>query len=475
MSIMIPRPTHPPDPTDPHPPRASVNGLDKAATRPSTASPLVFLLFGLLLGLTALATEVPADLRLLRALGAGDFETATADFSPLMREHLDAARMAEVWAGVTASLGALGEIEPLTEQAQGELRVSTLRLHFAQGALDAQVASDEAGVVHGLYFRPAPPPAPEPGEESPREVELDSGATGWPLPALLTVPEGEGPFPAVVLVHGSGPQDRDLSIGANRPFRDIAHGLARRGVASLRYHKRTHVHAERLSIESPAITLEEEVVADALAALAKLSELDDIDGERRFVLGLSLGALLAPRIGERAADIAGIVMLAPSARPLHEIIPAQVRYIAELDGIISEAEAEGIRRAEALRDAIAKVLAGEDVDIAWTGAPAEYWRDLDAYDALGTAAALDLPILLLQGERDYQVTIDDDFVLWRRALEGRPRAELHVLPGLNHLFIAGEGPSGPAEYLRPGRVDDGALDLIAAWIRRQSATTQGKP
>jgi uncharacterized protein len=469
MSIMIPRPTHPPDPTDPHPPRASVNGLNKAATRPSTASPLVFLLLGLLLASSAPATEPPADLRLLRALGAGDFEVATADFSPIMRERLDAGRLAEVWASVTASLGALDDIEPLTEQVQGDLRVRTLRLHFAQGALDAQVASDDAGTIHGLYFRPAPPPAPDPGEDAPREFELDSGAAGWPLPALLTVPEGEGPFPAVVLVHGSGPQDRDLSIGANLPFRDIAHGLARRGVASLRYHKRTHVHAERLSIESPAITLEEEVVADALAALAQLPKLDDIDGGRRFVLGLSLGALLAPRIGARADDIAGIIMLAPSARPLHEIIPAQVRYIAELDGSISPAEAEGIRQAEALRDTIARVLAGEDIDVSWTGAPVEYWRDLDAYDALGTAATLDLPILLLQGERDYQVTVDDDFSLWRRALDTHPKAELHVLPGLNHLFIAGEGPSGPAEYLRPGRVDDGALDLIAAWIQRHPA------
>jgi dienelactone hydrolase len=438
-----------------------------AATRPSTASPLAFLLLPLLL-LMLLAPargEAPEpDVRLLREIAAGDSAAASSRFSPVMQEHLPASRLEQVWSTIGASLGALIEIEPVTDARQDGLRVRTLRMRFEEGALDAQVTTDDDGQVHGLYFRPVATSAAPPAPAGVREVELESGAPGWPLPALLTLPEGDGPFPAVVLVHGSGPQDRDLTIGANKPFRDLAHGLAAHGIASLRYHKRTFVHAGRMGVESPTLTLQEEVIDDVLAALAQLGDIEGVDPSRRFVLGLSLGALVAPRIARDAPALAGIIMLAPSARPLHEIIPAQVRYIAGLDGEVSDAEAERIRQAEALRDAVQRVLDGGDEDLAWTGAPAEYWRDLAAYDALATAAALELPILLLQGERDYQVTVADDFVRWQAALAAHPRAELRVLPRLNHLFIAGEGPGSPAEYMRAGTVDAEAIDLIAGWI-----------
>jgi uncharacterized protein len=467
MTMMLPRLKHPPHPTEPPSPRTSDTGLTTTATRPSTASPFAFLLLGLLLpALFATAEQQRSDLRLVEALRAGDTTLATADFTDDLRKRLTDERLAEVWRTLSAGLGRLDRIEPMSEARHGDLQVRVLRLGFERGELDAQVASDGEGRIHGLFFRPAPPPPAQDSAAGFHEIEIETGAAGWPLPGILTLPDGSGPFPAVVLVHGSGPNDRDLSIGANRPFRDIAHGLAGHGIASLRYDKRTLRHAERLAMEVEAITLEEEVTADAVAALQWLGGRDEIDAQRRYVLGLSLGALMAPRIAERASDIAGLLMLAPPARPLHQIIPAQVRYIAELDGEISEAGAESIRNADALRDAISRVLEGEEVDVAWTGAPAEYWRDLDAYDAMATAAALDIPILLLQGDRDYQVTVADDFVRWSEALAAHGQAELEVLAGLNHLFIHGEGPGNPAEYMRPGRVDAAAIERMASWILR---------
>ncbi len=97
------------------------------------------------------------------------------------------------------------------------------------------------------------------------------------------------------------------------------------------------------------------------------------------------------------------------------------------------------------------------------GAPPAYWLDLRDYDAPAAAAALDLPLLILHGGRDYQVT-EEDLANWRRVLEGRPGVRLRAFPALNHLFIAGQGPSGPQEYLNPGFVAGEVIEEIAHWI-----------
>src|SRR5262249_23144105 len=143
-----------------------------------------------------------------------------------------------------------------------------------------------------------------------------------------------GPFPAVVLVHGSGPNDRDETILGNKPFRDLAGGLASQGIAVLRYEKRTRAHAAKLAVKTP--TLDEEVTDDAVAAGKLLRRTKDVDPKRVFVLGHSLGATMAPRIGERDPDIAGLIVLAGATRPLEDLILEQVSYAFSLRGEPSE-------------------------------------------------------------------------------------------------------------------------------------------
>ena len=151
---------------------------------------------------------------------------------------------------------------------------------------------------------------PEAFEE--RAIVLNEG-TDWELPGTLTLPVGKGPFPAVVLVHGSGPNDRDETIGPNKPFRDLAWGLATQGVAALRYDKRSKVHAGKMAaLES--MTVDDEVIADAVAAVRLLRQTDEVDPDRVFVIGHSLGGHLAPRVAAEADGVAGVVILS-GARP----------------------------------------------------------------------------------------------------------------------------------------------------------------
>jgi hypothetical protein len=254
---------------------------------------------------------------------------------------------------------------------------------------------------------------------------------------------------AVVLVHGSGPNDRDETVGANHPFRDLAWGLADRGIAVLRYEKRTRQYPDRTAAIKN-LTVRDETIDDAIAAARLLRSRDRIDPKRVFVLGHSLGGTLAPRIAAEDGALAGIVIMAGATRPLEQVAREQIAYLASLAPAASPVDQEA---------ALQRLL---------HAAPDSYWKDLNAYQPARTAATLTIPILILQGERDYQVTLDD-LKGWRSALDDRPNVTIKTYPSLNHLFLPGEGKSTPGEYERAGRIPDLVLDDIARWIDRATS------
>lgn len=292
-----------------------------------------------------------------------------------------------------------------------------------------------------------------------REEAVTVGAGEWALPGTLTRPRGGGPAPGVVLVHGSGPGDRDETVGPNRPFRDLAWGLASRGIAVLRYDKRTRVHAARMA-QLPTLTVKDETIDDALAAVALLRQTPGVDPRHIFVIGHSLGATLAPRIAAADPQLAGIVLLAGGTRKMEEMLVQQADYLTSVDSSIAP-------RLAPLREGAARIRALTPADSARPGfilgAPAAYWLDLRAYDILATARAIATPMLVLQGERDYQAT-REDFEALQRGLAQRPDVRFRLFPALNHLFIAGEGRSMPAEYAQPGIVAEEVVTTIAGWI-----------
>jgi pimeloyl-ACP methyl ester carboxylesterase len=273
------------------------------------------------------------------------------------------------------------------------------------------------------------------------------------------MPRGTGPLPAVVLIHGSGPNDRDESVGGAKPFKDLAWGLGSRGVAVLRYVKRT--------LHSPAgvVTQKEEFLDSARDAIALLRSTPGIDPDRLHVLGHSQGGYLAPRIAEANPGLAGVVILAGSTRPIVDSLIEQLEYFmksrpgdaslrAKLDAsraFKKQVEAETLRPDEDLTFPLGGTLKGA------------YFLDDRGYDPPRTAQRLGCRLLVLHGGRDYQVTAKD-FDGWKAGLGGRPGATLKVYPTLNHLFVSGEGTPSPAEYERPGHVDEQVIADIAAFL-----------
>jgi dienelactone hydrolase len=342
---------------------------------------------------------------------------------------------------------------------------------FERAKIDVQIAFDRDGKISGLALRPAAaPPVPYalPPYASPAayaEEEVTIGGPDWPLPATLAMPVGPGPFPAVVLVHGSGPNDRDETLGPNKPFKDLASGLASRGVVVLRYDKRTKVHAAK-SAAAADFTVKQEVLDDVVEAVRALRANPKVDRARVFVLGHSLGGMLIPRIGAADGSLAGLIVLAGAARSLEDAILEQTRYIAMGDGAISAEEQSGIDNAAKLGVRVRALTAAETKSAEPIfGAPASYWLDLRGYDPPSAAKALKQPMLVLQGERDYQVTMAE-FEKWKAALGGRTNVTFRSYPALNHLFIAGTGKSLPAEYNTPGHVAEDVVRDLAAWIKR---------
>lgn len=281
-----------------------------------------------------------------------------------------------------------------------------------------------------------------------RDLTITSADT-IKLPARLSLPSvsvASGALPVVILVHGSGPSNMDEALGANAPFRDLAEGLTQRGVAVIRYDKRTMVYPDLFDEETHAYTYDEETVDDAVSAVRLAQSLGDlgngqsIDASRVYIVGHSLGAMLAPRIAQKSGTVKGLVLL---AGPTGKIRPTMERQISYLG-------ASGDKLKESIEMTLAML-------------PKSYIDFDERYSPTQTAQELQLPMLILQGERDYQVTMDD-FAAWRKAIGKRPTVTMKSYPSLNHLFIAGQGKSFPGEYQQPGHVADEVMDDIAHFI-----------
>ena len=185
------------------------------------------------------------------------------------------------------------------------------------------------------------------------------------------------------------------------------------------------------------------------------------------MLGHSFGGMLAPRIAAGDRSIAGVIVMAGAVKPLEQAIVDQSRYLAMLDGKISPEEQVTLDAAIKLAQDV-RALKPSDPPIVspLVSAPTSYWIDLRGYDPAAAAARLEQPMLVLQGERDYQVTMDD-LNAWKRALGARANVQVKSYPALNHLFITGSGPATPADYTRPGHVLDAVVNDIATWISQQ--------
>lgn len=409
----------------------------------------------------------------LAALARGAFSAARKNFSASAESQLSVAKVNQAWQSVQQMFG----------KYRGHGKSHTLPFHdrsvvvtplaLAKGPLDFVVGCDASHrITLFAFLLPSviEPHKPEPiqahaladgGRVEPLSVPSPVG----PLRGALTLPAGKGPFPAVVLVWGSGNNDMDETIGPNKPFRDIADGLAKAGIASLRFDKRTFDYPQKTAAKTD-FTVDDEETDDALTAAQLIAKHPGIESRSVFVLGHSEGAMLAPRIAGRDPHLAGIIMLAAPARPLLDVLAEQIQGKGQRTGA---SEATIAKQEKAIRDEQA-LLAKTNPKDAPKGrfmfAPQSWWSSTHDYDQVAVAKSLSLPMLILQGGNDIQVSPARDFDAWKKALAGKSDVTFHLYPALSHLFMPGPTKSA-ADYEKPYHVDSQVIRDIAEWIKTQ--------
>ena len=373
--------------------------------------------------------------------------------------------------GLAKQLAALGtpeKIEPAYEGNVQGMKAFFIPCRFTAMAADI-VLPVQDGAIAGLSTA-AYSGGKEETAEPEESADFDSVELALPveglgeLPGILTVPKGEGPFPAVVLIHGSGASDMDENVGNVKPFRDIAEGLAVRGVAVYRFDKRTFTFGLQLASDK-SITLESESIEDAVNAVQLLAAQEKIDPDRILVLGHSLGGNAIPAIA-RALEgtpvkACGFIMMAASPRPLDVLTREQIEYLDSLGQIPEDQRqiyGDMLKELDKLQDIDSLP---EDEPVA--GAYPAYWRWLKDYDILQAADEITQPVLLLQGEEDYQVTMED-FGIWQEHFGKKENRTLKSYPGLTHCFTPGVKTEGVNAYLGDKKIDARVISDIAEFV-----------
>ena len=329
--------------------------------------------------------------------------------------------------------------------------------------------------------RPQNPVKPYPYREE--EVAYDNKTASLTLAATLTLPPGQGPFPAVVLITGSGPQDRDESLMGHRPFLVLADYLTRHGIAVLRADDR----GVGKSGGNFAAATTPDFATDAEAGIAYLRSRVEVDRRRIGLVGHSEGGIIAPMVAARNPDVRFIVLMAGSGVPGDDIVVSQSVLIAEASGVARE-QAE--KNGSDLRDILALVKQEKDdrllnaklrekladkvlpaqLGMQIQALTAPWYRYFISYDPAAALARVSCPVLAIGGDKDLQVPARQNLAAIRNALAagGNKNVEIDELPGLNHLFQTAR-TGAPGEY---GQIEETispvALERIARWISKQA-------
>ena len=331
--------------------------------------------------------------------------------------------------------------------------------------------------------RPRPQNPVKPYSYREEKVSYVNKAAGNMLAATLTIPPGKGPFPAVLLIVGSGPHDRDESLMGHKPFLVLSDSLTRKGIVVLRADKR----GIGKSTGNYATATSADFAEDAQTGVDFLKTRVEVDPHRIGLIGHSEGGMIAPMVAARDADVAFVVMMAGPGVPGVQIIVEQQRLIAEARGLSKEKAAEDNAKEQkllalvetekdpaALELELHETLAnlGEPeakIDAQIEALTSPWYRYFLAYDPAVALRKVTCPVLVLNGEKDLQVPPALNLPPIRKALDeaGNKHVEIDEMPGLNHLFQTAKTGS-PAEY---GEIEEtmspAVLDKIAAWILQQ--------
>ena len=295
--------------------------------------------------------------------------------------------------------------------------------------------------------------------------------TQYPLNGLLTLPDDTAkPVPAVVFVHGSGASNMDEKVGKLTPFKDLAQGLARHGIASVRYDKRSFAHGfKMLRDKDLEVTVKTETIDDAILATELLKKDPRIDPERVFIIGHSMGGMLSPRIDAEGGNYAGLIIMAGSPRKLEEIILDQNEAaLRSTKGFVNWIVKKQVAKFAAMFDGMYELSDAEAKKKKMGGGTTLYYfKEMGEHAASAYLSSCEKPILIMQGEKDFQATAEKDFAAYKQLLAGRSNVTFRLYEDLSHAFVPsvyGDIMKAKQEYNVKQHISDEVIGDIASWI-----------
>ena len=304
-----------------------------------------------------------------------------------------------------------------------------------------------------------------------REKIIVGKGTKYALNGILTLPDSkECPVPAVVLVHGSGASNMDERIMKLTPFKEIAEGLAAHGIASIRYDKRTYAHPIRLLTDkSQPMTVQAETIDDAILATELLRKDPRIDPDRIFIIGHSMGGMLAPRIDAEGGNYRGIIIMAGSPRRLEEILVEQLdEMLAGMSKPLRKLAGKSVNKMTSKFDGMYELSDEEACKVKLGGGTTLYYfKEMGEPPVSYYLERTDKPLLIMQGAKDLQVKLDRDFETYKELLCGRENAIFKLYENLNHAFVDAIYDNismSKKEYAKERHIGDEVITDVAEWI-----------
>ena len=293
--------------------------------------------------------------------------------------------------------------------------------------------------------------------------------TKYPLKGILTLPEDrQTQVPAVVFVHGSGAINMDEKVGKLTPFKDLAEGLAQLGIASVRYDKRSFAHPFKI-LREKIITVKEETIEDAIRATELLKRDSRIDKDNIFIAGHSMGGMLAPRIDAEGGNYKGLILMAGSPRRLEEIMLDQNEAVMRSGkGLLQWFVKTQVAKISAMFEGMYE-LSDEEAKKkkVGNGTTLYYFKEMGEHQSSNYLVKLEKPILIMQGEKDFQATLENDFAAYKELLEDKKNVTFKVYENLNHLFVPsvyGNIMKAMKEYKVEQHIGKNVIKDLADWI-----------
>lgn len=390
------------------------------------------------------------------------------------------------WKTITAAVGPLKRTGSPVGNVGWFFTSVRVQVQFSRKKLAIKVWMTPSGKLLTLQLSPQtslPWETPPYSSASTREVSLTLGRGLRRVQATLALPAGhtadeKSTIPCIVLIGGSGPVDRDSSVGALKPFKDLALGLANLDIAVCRFDKLASTLLGKLTISKTRITLTDEYVYHVLDAVRQVRRFPEIDSDRIILLGHSLGTWIAARLVSMDESLAGCILMATPADPVYRCAIRQLEYFESLDSstdlnstaspsdapLDESSQLRDLRRQADVADSPTLDFSTPASELPFGIGPA-YWLDNRAFDPMATLRDVCKPVLILQGGRDYQTTIEQDYAKICERFKNIGNFEFEMYENLNHLFVSGQGTPSPLEYEDPGNVDVQVINDITHWMQ----------